>query len=194
MSRNPTTSKIIDEILLFSVTGAAMAGSLLIPNLLIGLDKPLMKFWKHMDKRQKEHELQQIIYGMKSRGYLVGEYEHGLQLTEKARHRLQKIGFEALQATPHKRWDKLWRIVIYDIPEEHKAARNALTQKLRNYGCFQLQKSTWITPFPCREDIATITAHFGVDTYVTYFEAIHLDNAAPLIRRFRKKYPDTRFS
>jgi hypothetical protein len=85
MSRNPTTSKIIDEILLFGVTGTALAGGLLAPNLLIALDKPLRKFWKHLDQREKERELQRVIYGMKAHGYLAGEYEHGLQLTQKAK-------------------------------------------------------------------------------------------------------------
>jgi len=194
MSRDPRTSHIIDEILLFSVTGAALAGGLLVPNLLIGLDKPLRKFWKHLEKREKEYELQRIIYSMKARGYLAGDYEHGLQLTDKARKRLARIEFDSLVAKPQHRWDRLWRIIIYDIPEEHKLARNALTTKLRDYGCFQLQKSTWITPFPCREDIETITSNYEVDDYVTYFEAINLDNAAPLIRRFKKKYPATKFS
>lgn len=193
MSRDITTSKIIDEILLFSVTGAAIASGLLLPNLLIGLDKPLRKFWKNMDERERKRDLQRVVYGMKERGYLAGEYEHGLQLTDKARKRLVKIEFDALVSQPQSQWDKRWRIIIYDIPEEHKYGRNALTARLRRYGCFQLQKSTWITPFPCRKDIELITTRFAVDEYVTYFEAIHLDNAAPLIRRFQKKYPDTKF-
>ena len=194
MSRNPTTSKIIDEILLFGVTGTALAGGLLAPNLLIALDKPLRKFWKHLDQREKERELQRVIYGMKAHGYLAGEYEHGLQLTQKAKDRLLQIEFDSLAVEPQSVWDKQWRIVIYDIPEARKAARNALTEKLRIYGCFQLQKSTWITPFPCRKDIAAIAANYDVDSYVTYFEATNLDNAAPLIKRFQKKYPHTKFS
>ncbi len=194
MSKDLRTSKIIDEILLFGVTGTAVVSGLLLPNLLVSLDKPLRKFWKHMDERARERELRRVIYSLKARGYLSGEYEHGLQLTEKARKRLARVKFDALTAKTQPHWDKLWRIVIYDIPEEHKLARNALTAKLRHYGCFQLQKSTWITPFPCRHDIETITAHFHVDPFVTYFEAINLDNAKPLIQRFQKKYPQTKFS
>ena len=193
MSRNPTTSKVIDEILLFSVTGAALAGGLLVPNLLVGLDKPLRKFWRHMDKRQREHELQRIVYNLKAQGYLAGEYEHGLQLTAKAHARLAKIQEESLVINPQRTWDHLWRIIIYDIPETHKSARNLLTFRLRALGCFQLQKSTWITPFPCRDIIETVCCHYSVSQYVTYFEALNLDNAAPLLRRFRKKYRTTKF-
>ena len=193
MGRNPTTSKIIDEILLFSVTSAALAGGILLPNLLVGLDKPLRKFWRHMDKRQREHELQRVIYNLKAQGYLAGEYEHGLQMTAKAHARLAKISDESMCIQPQKIWDKLWRIVIYDIPEEHKNARNLLAYRLRALGCFQLQKSTWITPFPCRDVIETVSSHYNIANFVTYFEATNLDNAAPLIRRFRKKYHSTKF-
>ena len=193
MGRNPTTSKVIDEILLFAVTGTALAGGLLVPNLLVGLDKPLRRFWRYMDKREREHELQRIVYNMKMQGYLAGEYEHGLQLTAKAHARLQKIKDESLCITPQDIWDKRWRIIIYDIPEKQKNARNLLNFKLRSIGCFQLQKSTWITPFPCRDVIETVCAQYKVDRFVTYLEAIQLDNAAPLLHRFHKKYPSTRF-
>lgn len=170
-----------------------MASGVLLPNLLVGLDKPLRSFWRNMDKRERERELQRIIYNLKAQGYLAGEYEHGLQLTAKAHTRLAKIDEETLAITPQDRWDRRWRIVIYDIPEKHKTARNLINLKLRSLGCFQLQKSTWITPFPCRDVIETLCAHYDVDRYVTYFEAVGLDNAAPLLRRFHKKYPDTHF-
>ncbi len=193
MGKNATTSKIIDEIIRYGTLGGLIGASLFAPGMSQALDKPLRRLTRHLDENERRRELRRIVYGMKARGYLVGEYEHGLQLTEKAKARLATADIDRLEVQPQQIWDKKWRIIMYDIPEEHKYARDALTTRLRRYGCFQLQKSTWITPFPCRKDIETITAHYGINAFVSYFEAINLDNQAPLLRRFKTKYPSTKF-
>lgn len=193
MSTREATSKVIDEIIRFGVGGTALVAGLAVPGLLLGIEKPLAKFFKTMDERQKQRELRRIVSQMKEKGLLVGDYEHGLQVTEKARRRLVLADIRDLRAQTTTRWDGIWRIIIYDIPEAHAAGRQALADRLRAYGCFQLQKSTWITPFPCRDDIIVLSAHHGVDQFVTYFEATHLDNAKPLIARFARKYPLTNF-
>lgn len=191
------TSKIVDEIIRFGALGTLITAAAVAPNIVQVFGKPLAKLSKRLDEREYERnirrETQRVIRYMKQNGYLAGDYEHGLQLTNKARKRLEKVEFDSMHTTPQKRWDKKWRIVIYDVPQNQKSARDALASCLRRYGYFQLQKSTWITPFPCRDDIAAIAAHFGVDNFVTYFEAVHLDNQRVLISRFKRKYPETSF-
>lgn len=174
--------------------GGIIAGTAVAPNLPIALEKPLRRLLKHLDKRECQREYQRIVYNLKAQGYLAGDYEHGLQLTDKARARLAQREADIHPIHSQKSWDHQWRIIIYDIPEKSKSARNALAHILRTIGCFQLQKSAWITPFPCRKDIETIAAKYEVDQHITYFETTSLDNAKPLMRRFQKKYPQTRFS
>ena len=193
MSDRETTGKIIDEILRYSVAGTALAASLALPGLMVGLAKPIEKFMEHLDEKDRQRELRRIIYKMKEKGLLVGDYEHGLQLTDKARKRLDRISLDDLRARPTDVWDGRWRIILYDLPKDKDSGRHALVACLRSYGCLLLQKSAWITPFPCRQDIETISAQFGVDDYVTYFEAVSLDNEPAMIDRFRRKYPATKF-
>lgn len=180
-------------VIRFGATGATLTAALLAPNAIRGLEAPLQKLFNAMDKRERQRELQRVIRYMKQRGYLAGSYEHGLQLTEKSRRRLARLELEDLQVASQPAWDKRWRVIIYDIPEAHKQARTTLAAKLHHFGCFQLQKSVWITPFPCHDDIAQLCAYYAVDQYVTYFEALNLDNETVLLRRFKKKYPATRF-
>lgn len=193
MGKNGDTSKIIDEIIAFSVTTSAIAAGMLLPNLMIALDKPLRRFDKKLTARERERQARRIIYYMKEQGYLVGEYDHGLQITEKARKRHEKTQIEKLRLKPQDVWDHRWRIILYDIPEERAAARHAFLRELRLYGCVLLQRSVMITAFPCLEDIETIAARLSIDTYVTFFEAQKLANDKPLIERFKKKYPNTTF-
>lgn len=39
-----------------------------------------------------------------------------------------------------KDWDKRWRIVVFDVPEELRKGRDVLHSKLRALGFYELQK------------------------------------------------------
>lgn len=193
MNRKYATGKILDEALRITVSAGALAGALVLPNLLIALEKPLNKYLDNYDQRERQREAKRIIYYMKSQGYLRGEYEHGLQITAKGRKHLQKMDFEQLQIGNQSLWDHMWRIVFYDIPESNKAGRQSLTSKLRKMGFFQLQRSVWIHPLPCRDVIEKVTNMYELDKFVSYIETAHLDNQNILLKRFQKQLPQTKF-
>ena len=193
MGQNLKTAKLIDEVIRFGAYASVAAATILAPNILQVLDKGLRKLDKTLDARERDREALRIIEYMKQQGLLAGDYEHGLALTERARKRLEKVELQTLRIQAEPRWDGLWHIVLYDIPEKQKYARDALGNLLLQIGCFQLQKSTWITPFPCETEVQTICAHYDIDQFVSYFEAKQLKNASVLIKRFHKKYPLTHF-
>lgn len=193
MGKNVVTSQLVDEVLRFGALAALGTATIFAPNAVQFLDKPLRALDHTLTKREREREAMRVIRYMKQKGYLAGDYEHGLQLTSRSQKRLAKIELQNLVIQPLNQWDKRWRMAVYDIPESHRHARRALSIELRRIGCFQLQKSTWITPFPCREEITTLAAHFEVAENVSYFEVINLENEAPLKKAFQKKYPETTF-
>jgi len=45
-------------------------------------------------------------------------------------------------------WDGLWRLVLFDIPEERRADRRHLRRYLRSRGFGYLQNSVWLSPHP----------------------------------------------
>lgn len=194
MTKNNTTSAIVDEVIRFTALTTAIGGAVVLPGLAPALEKPLGSLITHLDKRRYEREVRRIVYGMKDRGLLVGDYEHGLQLTVKAKRRLARIEVQNLSIKVPDTWDARWRIIFYDIPEKHASARRHVVQSLRDLGCFQLQKSVWITPFECRDVIEVIAVYYGVSSFVSYVKSEGLDNEAALIKRFQRKYPDTSFS
>lgn len=63
-------------------------------------------------------------------------------------------------------WDKKWRLIIFDIPNRKKAARDALRFKLKNLGFYQLQESVFIHPFPCEDEIEFIASMFDIRKYI----------------------------
>lgn len=56
-----------------------------------------------------------------------------------------------------RRWDGLWRLVVFDMPQERRAERWSLHKTLRAHGLGCLQGSVWISPHPLeslREQLA----------------------------------------
>lgn len=190
MAHKDHTSALIDNLLRLSVTTTALAAGLLLPNLMTALDKPLKKYLDHLDERARERELRRVVNYMKRRDLLTGDYEHGLRITARGQKRLSSAEFNSLQIDTPLQWDGQWRIVFYDIPEGKRVARQVLVAKLRELGFFQLQRSVFIHPLPCREVIEKITVTRQIEQYVSYIETRHLDNETRLIERFRKRYPN----
>jgi DNA-binding transcriptional regulator PaaX len=188
-AKRDTTSAVIDNLLRLIVGGSFLASGFVAPNALIAFDKPVKKYFFLLDSRARERELRRIVRQMKYRGLIKGSYDHGLQITSEGHKRLQKAEFNELKIDSQKEWDQHWRLVLFDIPEQYKQGRNALSFKLRQIGFWQLQKSVWVHPFPCREVIEKISAYYKIDRYVTYIETNYIDNQEGLIARFKPVLP-----
>ena len=87
------------------------------------------------------------IYRLEAQGYIesVKDAKSGKRL-----HRLTEAGRavarggrdpEAAWAT---RWDRQWRLFLFDVPERERAKRRELTRALAGAGCGRLQGSVWI--------------------------------------------------
>lgn len=188
-SKRETTQAIIDGLLKFLATGGFLTTALILPNSAQIFDKPLDELIKTLDKRAQNRELNRIIRYMKHQGlvhYRAKDYENGMVLTKAGRQRLQQRNYETLHIPHPHAWDRKWRLVFFDIPEEQRMHRVSLTQKLRLLGFQQLQQSIWIHPFPCRPEVEAITETIGVRKFVTYVEIFEIDNNKALRQRFSK--------
>jgi DNA-binding transcriptional regulator PaaX len=63
-------------------------------------------------------------------------------------------------------WDKKWRIIIFDIPQEKHIARIRFRNKLKSLGCVMLQKSVFIFPYPCHEEVGDIAGYLEISDYI----------------------------
>ena len=58
-----------------------------------------------------------------------------------------------LLALQKKKWDKKWRVVIFDIEEVNRNVRDVFRRKLYELGFGRLQKSVYISPFPIENEM-----------------------------------------
>jgi len=184
---NRDTSAIIDGVIRVFVVGGVVGAAMVAPNIIQALDKPTTKLLKHLDKRSADRELRRIINYMTSQGLIRGDYEHGLQITPKAKQRLRQVRPHRFSVVKPDSWDKSWRLVMYDIPEKYKSSRNVIAKELRQAGFWQLQRSVWIFPHECRAEVEALALHLGVDKFVTYMKVEHIDNQKALIEKFKIK-------
>ena len=77
-----------------------------------------------------------------------------LRLTEAGR--LQALGGRDPETCWRRRWDGRWRLVLFDVPEARRSARNKLRRYLQDRGFGYLQNSVWITPDPMTEQRALL--------------------------------------
>ena len=63
-------------------------------------------------------------------------------------------------------WDHMWRIIIFDIPQELDISRTRFRRKLKSLGFYMLQKSVFVFPYPCEEELVDLCSRIGVGDYI----------------------------
>jgi hypothetical protein len=145
-------------------------------------------------KRSKNYsnkQLQNSFYKLKNRKLIEiiqeGDEKFKVQLTNAGQKRIKDFCFEALAIATPEKWDKKWRVLIFDIPTKPKIyhqAREALRHKIKELGFYQMQKSTWVYPYECEDEILFIAELFQVQKHIeilTVEKLLHED-------RLKKKF------
>lgn len=180
-----TTAEVVNEILKGIITAGMLGSVLVAPGLIQVGDMAL----RYLDKRGRKLKDARVLYYMKRKQLINyrelsdGDYE--LSITEQGRQRELKARLNSLTIKKPAKWDKKWRLVIFDIPETRRKSRSNLSQKLRQMGFHQLQKSAWIQPYPCRKEIEIIKEAYKIpDANIVLAEIEKIDNQQALRKRF----------
>lgn len=87
---------------------------------------------------------------------------------------------------PHpKVWDEKWRIVLFDIPETKREARDSFRDHLTHLGFWELQKSVSVYPFDCKNEIEFLTELHNIRADVRFIIADQIDNETHLKHIFK---------
>ncbi len=85
-----------------------------------------------------------------------------------------------------KNWDKKWRVIIFDIPEELHRKRNIFRKKLKNLDFYPLQKSVFIMPYPCEEELGDLCFDLSITDYVDIITAEKIGFKENEIKKYYK--------
>jgi len=90
-----------------------------------------------------------------------------IELTNKGKLKALNYYFRNIKIKKEK-WDGKWRILIFDVPERLRKGRNALRWEIKKLGFYELQKSVFVIPYECKEDIDFVVNFFELEKYVNY--------------------------
>ncbi len=105
-------------------------------------------------------------------------------LTNEGKEKALTYNIDAMTIAQPKKWDGKWRLVLFDIPERRREARDALRGSLRRLGFYEYQKSAFIHPYPCQDEMDYVIEFFRIRPYVRLITAHQLDNELHLKKIF----------
>jgi len=124
----------------------------------------LWRAWQGKRKYQKR-QFANTVHRLKRNNLLHIErrgHEVMVSLTPKGKKVAGYMEIKQLKIQRDKRWDRLWRIVVFDIAELRRFERNAFRIMLREIGFVHFQKSVWVQPFPCKREVDILREFFGL--------------------------------
>lgn len=93
-----------------------------------------------------------------------------LSLTDEGKRRVLQYNIDDLSIKKNKK-DGLFRVIVFDIPEYKKTEREIFREKLKQLGFFQLQKSTFVTMYECKDEIDFLRHNLDIASCIQYILA-----------------------
>lgn len=177
------------EILSYLVLVGAITIAATSPYFLINIARAISRDKKYFKKRIEDYKIARAFRRLeKNRLIILKELEGGkftVELTEKGKRKIREIQFDGLAIKKPDFWDKKWRVIIFDIPDKYRRrSRDALRDKLKETGFYQLQKSVWVFPYPCESEIQFLCELFNINPFVNIIVAESLYNDIKLKKYF----------
>lgn len=125
----------------------------------------------------------QTVYYLKKSG-MIGVKNDEIYLKVRGKKKALEYSIEELAINKKIEWDGKWRIVLFDIPEKQKYLRHIFKSKLDQLGFVLYQKSTYIMPFECDQEIKLLEEIYGIKSYVKIILAEKIEDDLKYLKKF----------
>lgn len=131
-----------------------------------------------------EYQLKSAIQSLERNGF-IEKTADGLLITPKGKKRVKFLRYTK-RDTGKKKWDGLWRVVIFDIPESLRSSRDLFRSCLKRNGFVRLQDSVFVSPFADFDELNDLRYECKVEKYVNFLEAksVNQDDDSILKEKF----------
>ena len=182
-ARNDRRLRSFQQAMLAAVIfGGVVVVAATIPNA-----AQLLRFFPGYKKGARfNYQAKSALGRLAAKGLVSFEEKDGkryARITEKG-ERLLQMETERTTIAKKRKWDRRWRVVIFDVPEKRKSVRAGLRRFMSEYGFVRLQDSVWIYPYDCEDLIALAKANFRVGADVLYMIVERLERDKHLREHF----------
>ncbi len=170
-NRKRSRKENLQKIILGSVAAVGILGVGLVAPNVIGA---MSKLGIIPNPRRKEY-ISSSASKLVKRGLMKFENSY-YQLTNKGEKILRRWELSDYKLKKPKRWDKKWRIIIYDILEKKARVRRQVLSLFYQAGFYKLQDSVWLYPYDCEDVIGLLKTDFGIGKELLYIIADEIEN------------------
>ena len=124
-----------------------------------------------VSRRYKRHNFSRLIQKQLRTDYIEKRVKDGevyLRLTSQGKKVITR-DFPVLSLA-NRKWDKKWRVIIFDFEELNRKKRDRFRSKLKELGFGMLQESVWITPHDVAQDMYEFLEASKMDSQVFVLE------------------------
>ena len=168
-------------LLLFGGLALGLSGS---PSTYWKIAGALYKDWKQLSKQSTERAINSLYA---SRLIDVKENSDGtysLFLSERGKRKVLTYNIGRMKVNTPPTWDRLWRLVSFDVPVDKKEVRDSLRGHLLRLGFCEVQQSLFMHPFDCANEITYLTELYDAGKYVRFMLVTQVDNELYLKKFF----------
>ena len=172
------------ELVIYILAGISVSGILLVGAVFPNIFQIAKLFKKD---RYHERALDQSLRNLlRKKMVKFSRSTNGwyLELTECGRQVLLGLEIGQKIMKPRKKWDKKWRLLIFDIAEKRKNVRNRVREALIAFGFYRLQDSVWVYPYECEEILELLRIKYRVRYEALYLRVEYLNNEKWLKNHF----------
>lgn len=105
-------------------------------------------------------------------------------MTPKGEDLLRQWQFADFKLEKPKKWDKKWRVIIFDIPERKRKIRDQVRTLFKSAGFYLLQDSVWVYPYDCEDVLTLLKSDLGVGKNILYLIVDEIENDKHLRESF----------
>ena len=160
-------------LLLFGGLSLGLSGSPRTSWKIIGA---LTKEWKELGRQASERAINSLYTSKLVAAEENSDGSFTLVLSEEGKKKGLKYDLGRMKIKKPAIWDKVWRMISFDIPEDEREARNALRGHLLRLGFYEQHQSFFIYPFNCHEEIEYLVELYDLRKYVRFILATYIDN------------------
>ncbi len=179
---------LIGRVILGAIAMAGLAGIAMAAPNAIQIAKLFRKHGRNdICRYQSPSYIRKTLKGLQRRGMVKIFERNGdirMYLTAKGEQELLKYKLQE-KLLARRRWDKQWRIIIFDIEEKRRYARNRIRSSMQSFGFAKLQDSVWVYPYECEEAVTLLKAQYKMGKELVYIVAGDIENDQWLRKKFR---------
>ncbi len=138
---------------------------------------------KHLEYVNKRRVQRSLEY-LKRKHFIAFPGKGLFTVATQGQARLAKVDLDRIKIAKAEKWDGKWRLLTFDIPEEKTNLRDYFRKRLKEIGFFHFQRSVFILPYQCKNEIDTMCKELAIESNVHLITAERFEGDDSLVKSF----------